>query len=227
METASDTIQAAVKRCPRCGEEKPLTEFHVNRQKPDGHMSSCKSCIKYQAKRNRIIRRAQQTGTQGIVHKQIVNKWCQRCGLLKSRSEFHNNAHRADGLEPRCKKCRSDNYQASKQLASPGLNTDISDWLQVDSVLRTMGELQHDVNCAKVECGKRILAIKAECEQSIELAAEKIKCFNGMIAQFARKHCPEHETIVRQFRFGTLQVFRGEINVELRVDYAGEMRGKP
>lgn len=33
------------KYCPRCGEEKDLTEFHVNRSSKDGRYSICKACI--------------------------------------------------------------------------------------------------------------------------------------------------------------------------------------
>jgi hypothetical protein len=34
----------ATKRCSMCGEVKPLTEFHRNRQKPDGLQVRCKAC---------------------------------------------------------------------------------------------------------------------------------------------------------------------------------------
>lgn len=33
-----------VKRCPRCRLAKPLTEFHRNARRTDGHQSYCKSC---------------------------------------------------------------------------------------------------------------------------------------------------------------------------------------
>ena len=221
--TTSDTIETAVKKCSRCGEEKPLTEFYINRHQPNGLTSACKSCTKkYVVNRNRIVQQA-----HTVIDKHTVNKYCQRCGLLKAASEFHKNAGKSDGLDYWCKKCRNRYNKAYKNLGTPAFGTGIDDWLQVDSVLRTMAELRHDTNCTKAECEKRISTIRAEHEKGIESAAEKIKCFNGMIAQFARKHCPEHETIVRQFRFGTVQVYRGDINVELRVDYAGAMRGKP
>src|SRR5204863_5514003 len=34
----------SVKRCPRCGLTKPLSEFHLNRVRRDGHQSICKVC---------------------------------------------------------------------------------------------------------------------------------------------------------------------------------------
>ena len=35
-----------MKKCNKCGIEKPLTEFHKDKNKKDGHRSHCKSCIK-------------------------------------------------------------------------------------------------------------------------------------------------------------------------------------
>ncbi|GAH40943.1 unnamed protein product, partial [marine sediment metagenome] len=32
------------KRCTKCGEEKPLTEFHKNKYNKDGLTYSCKAC---------------------------------------------------------------------------------------------------------------------------------------------------------------------------------------
>jgi hypothetical protein len=34
----------AYKRCSRCDEEKPLDEFNLNKGKPDGRRSECRSC---------------------------------------------------------------------------------------------------------------------------------------------------------------------------------------
>ena len=40
-----------MKKCSKCGIEKPLTEFYKDRQKKDGHRRRCKSCIaKFNAK---------------------------------------------------------------------------------------------------------------------------------------------------------------------------------
>ena len=35
-----------MKKCSKCGIEKPLTEFYKDRQKKNGHRSQCKSCTK-------------------------------------------------------------------------------------------------------------------------------------------------------------------------------------
>lgn len=33
-----------MKHCNGCNLDKPITDFHLNRQSPDGHESKCKSC---------------------------------------------------------------------------------------------------------------------------------------------------------------------------------------
>lgn len=40
------------KRCKRCGETKPLDEFHLDRSRPDQHQNWCKACAsEYNRKR--------------------------------------------------------------------------------------------------------------------------------------------------------------------------------
>lgn len=38
------TLTLIEKACTRCGETKPLSQFHRNRNSPDGHASACKPC---------------------------------------------------------------------------------------------------------------------------------------------------------------------------------------
>ena len=45
----------------------------------------------------------------------IKTKKCFDCGKIKFTSEFSKNKSRHDGLQHRCKKCRSENYQKNKQ----------------------------------------------------------------------------------------------------------------
>jgi hypothetical protein len=43
-----------MKNCPKCGEQKPLSEFHKNKNKPTGLSSHCKLCAKHTAREWRI-----------------------------------------------------------------------------------------------------------------------------------------------------------------------------
>ncbi|CAM0009381.1 endonuclease [Vibrio phage K367 g1] len=41
------------KKCFKCGETKPLTEFYKHKQMKDGHVNKCKSCNKSDVSRHR------------------------------------------------------------------------------------------------------------------------------------------------------------------------------
>ena len=41
-----------MKKCPGCGETKPLNEFHVNKRAKDGRQSRCKECLREYARQN-------------------------------------------------------------------------------------------------------------------------------------------------------------------------------
>lgn len=42
------------KRCFKCGEEKPITEFYKHPQMSDGHLGKCKECTRMDVKEHRI-----------------------------------------------------------------------------------------------------------------------------------------------------------------------------
>jgi len=84
------------KKCCRCKNPKPLSEFHKDRSKPDGHSLTCKECIK---KCHRIISLKEKFPPGELA--------CVTCGELKPSSEFHQNLKTKTGLNKSCKTCKS------------------------------------------------------------------------------------------------------------------------
>lgn len=42
-----------MKRCFKCGQEKPLSDFYKHKHMPDGHVNKCKDCNKIDVRENR------------------------------------------------------------------------------------------------------------------------------------------------------------------------------
>jgi HNH endonuclease len=90
-----------VKRCTKCGEEKPITAFHHDRSTRDGLKAWCQACVKAlrQAKRGPLPRDiANQLWEQGL-------KTCRRCTQTLPLEAFHQDRNRPHGLAGWCKAC--------------------------------------------------------------------------------------------------------------------------
>lgn len=103
-----------MKKCTKCGEEKPRNEeyFHKQNSKRDGLRSHCKSC-RSQAK----LRPEPRDGY----------KFCYKCGLEfeANKNNFFSDNSAKDGLTTFCKKCKSEackewrnkNYEKVRQYS--------------------------------------------------------------------------------------------------------------
>lgn len=81
------------KICNECNLEKPLSEFHKNKNAPDGFQYKCKDCIKkYQM-------------SKSFTNNVDEIKTCPNCGESKISSEFYHNKRKPDGLSSWCKNC--------------------------------------------------------------------------------------------------------------------------
>lgn len=78
------------KRCNKCGETKPLSDYHRDSTKRDGRCTFCKSC-----RWTPVAREVLPEGT----------KRCNKCGEVKALSEFYLRGR--GGYVHRCKTCNS------------------------------------------------------------------------------------------------------------------------
>ena len=86
------------KVCTKCGKTKPISEFNVKNDSPDGYQYHCKDCKReYQLKRKFIEK-------TDIGYK----KQCVHCGEWKAGIDFYFKSNTPDKLQPWCKKCTNE-----------------------------------------------------------------------------------------------------------------------
>jgi Recombination endonuclease VII len=95
------------KRCPDCGQEKPVSEFGNNRLNRDGLQVYCKACC---SRRGAEMYRRKRARLGKTVRTRVEvppgHKYCRRCDTIKPLSEWHKNVRQSDGLTSYCKACR-------------------------------------------------------------------------------------------------------------------------
>lgn len=94
-----------MKKCIKCGELKPLTEFYKNYKMKDGHLNSCKVCQeKYmkknavhitQLKNNWVKKNPKKVKVWHLVRKalskgKLIKKPCEICGCEHVQGHHHN-----------------------------------------------------------------------------------------------------------------------------------------
>ena len=88
--------RAPEKRCPRCGETKPGTDFLRAPKTSDGCATYCKPCMsEWRRERNPIV-----AGSRLVTEKR-----CPTCKETKPAGEFFRNKNTTDGLYGYCKPC--------------------------------------------------------------------------------------------------------------------------
>lgn len=83
-----------MKKCSKCGQEKPIEDFYPNRRAKDGHSWYCKECDKAAAR----VSRAKNCGERTRYGKKRV------FGVRKHTRHVHTHADYMHGV---CLKCRT------------------------------------------------------------------------------------------------------------------------
>jgi len=89
------------KRCSKCGESKPVTDFYSSTSNSDGYTCHCKLCIQKQkqAYHKRLAARHRREIPR------IETKRCPRCGEVKPVSKFYKAVGKVAGYATHCKDC--------------------------------------------------------------------------------------------------------------------------
>lgn len=88
-------MEPVVKTCTKCGETKPLSQFHRNRRSPDGHQTYCKPCMN-EGVRQRQQRRRNEIGEEAYlaIQRDIQRRHRERTGNRKGR-QYEQAKYRA------------------------------------------------------------------------------------------------------------------------------------
>jgi len=90
-------IEITEKHCKSCNITKSVTEFYKNKRIKDGYGSACKQCSD-KSKKNRSNNFVEPS-------KNVIEKHCSTCDIIKSISEFNIDRYTKDGYSTTCKSC--------------------------------------------------------------------------------------------------------------------------
>ncbi len=107
------------RRCTRCQQVKPASEFHRDKTKPSGYVSHCKDCIreyqrrnqdKFRASRRRYVKRLAQRSPETVYDQDesVATKRCSTCGNIKTLSGFEKDITKPNGYRYQCKSCHNE-----------------------------------------------------------------------------------------------------------------------
>jgi hypothetical protein len=94
--------------CPDCGVEKPLTEFTLNKRRPDGRGTYCRDCFNVRSRQHREKRATAER--RALRRKRSVpsgHKYCPRCQQTLPLSSFGSNRSSRDGYTSYCRSCHN------------------------------------------------------------------------------------------------------------------------
>src|SRR4051812_34878521 len=102
-----------MKRCPDCGQTKPMAAFSRNAARPDGLQFYCKDCYSTRAARSYRFRQLR----RGKIVREAVpvpegSKFCPGCREISPLENWHKNATSSDGYASYCKNCRREQSRA-------------------------------------------------------------------------------------------------------------------
>lgn len=106
-----------MKKCFKCGEEKPLCNFYKHNQMKDGHLNKCKDCTKNDAAEYRIKNideiRAYDRARGNRQSSEYTKEWRRKNpNKYKAHNIVNNNIRSGNLHKENCEVCGSDNSVA-------------------------------------------------------------------------------------------------------------------
>lgn len=79
-----------MKKCTKCGEQKPLSEFYTRKTAKDGRRNDCKSCNVISV-RDRRLKRVY--GLSIAIHEKMIKSQNGNCEICKTKLFANKNTH--------------------------------------------------------------------------------------------------------------------------------------
>lgn len=112
------SLELVEKRCPTCGEVKPLSGFHRNRRNSDGHTDKCKPCANAYVKEQTAKKRRQMGDEAYLAHqREIVRRHRERTG--NRNGKLYSRA--VSLAQQQLAEAHRDEYEARLRLALDAL----------------------------------------------------------------------------------------------------------
>ncbi len=99
--------------------------------------------------------------------------------------------------------------------------------IQVDSVLREMGEIESAVRIEKKKYQEKISSLNQYLLEAIEPWQSRQDVLRSMLIKFMEKHFEKQNCKSQKFEFGVVKKTKNGFQVKLNVDLASQRRGKP
>jgi hypothetical protein len=124
------------KVCKKCGVEKTVDQFSVNRAAKDGLVNSCKPCetarVKAWSKANpdkvKAWADANRLNNIAATLSPDTPRKCNQCGIMKTISDFHANPRNKENLRKICKECTCSHMSAVYQENPEKQRKKTSEW---------------------------------------------------------------------------------------------------
>lgn len=136
----------SIKRCSRCGRDRPLSAFGGRAASADGLQNYCRECVSAWARDHRPRRLVQAP--------QVApgQKWCRSCEQTKSLDDFAGNRAAKDGYQAHCRECQADRYRAKREargeLVRPRVVPDGSKFCRTCRTIKPLGEWSRNAHAS-------------------------------------------------------------------------------
>lgn len=102
-------MMEAVKRCSKCGAQKPLEAFSRNRRRKDGLSAWCRQCcqVGYLSRRPPGHQLRPHPAQRNRLSPDLTEKRCSKCATVKPIDEYVRDRREPDGRVKWCRPCRA------------------------------------------------------------------------------------------------------------------------